>query len=154
MKMKFINLFIILVAIVAFASISISTPAFGQDKYSVSGEISFQEEKGQLCVWLRTQEEHELFSKPATPARILIIKPTPQQLQTKKASFKFVAVPKGSYSIFCLQDLNGNGKQDRSPQTGRPTETHRYSVPVIWHAQWDEIKFEVDKDVSGIEIKF
>ena len=133
---------------------AISTSAYGQENFTVSGEISFQEEKGQLFILLRTQEEHELWSKPAIPARILIIKPNQQQLQAKKVTFKFVAVPKGSYCIFCFQDLNENGKQDRSPQTGEPTEPQRYSGPVIWHAQWDEIKFEVDKDVSGIEIKF
>ena len=143
-----------LVLIWGFIFFTISTSAYGQENFTISGEISFQEEKGQLCVWLRTKEEHEQSGKPATPARILIIKPTPQQLQVKKVTFKFVAVPKGSYCIFCLQDLNGNGKEDRSPQTGLPTEQHRYPGPEVWHVQWDDIKIEVDKDISGIEIKF
>ena len=134
---------------------AISASAYGQENFTVSGEISFQEEKGQLCVWLRTQEEHEEWSKPATPARILIIKPTPQQLQAKKVTFKFVAVPKGSYCIFCLQDLNGNGILDHSPETGIPIESYSYSGPVsLFRAGWDDIKFIVDKDVSGIEKKF
>jgi len=134
---------------------AISTSAYGQENFTVSGEISFQEEKGQLCVWLRTQEEHEQRSKPVTPGRILIIKPTPQQLQAKKVTFKFVAVPKGSYCIFCLQDLNGNGKFDHSSETGLPVESYSYSGPsLLFLAGWDDIKFNVDKDVSGIEIKF
>ena len=133
---------------------AISTSAYGQETYTVSGEISFHEEKGQLFVYLRNQEEHEQFGKPATPERILIIKLNQQQLQTKKVKFKFAAVPKGSFSIFCFQDLNENGKQDRSPQTGIPLEPHAYSGPATFFGQWDDIKFEVDRDISGIEIKF
>jgi uncharacterized protein (DUF2141 family) len=144
----------VLILILSFI-FAFSISAYGQENYTVSGEISFQEEKGQLCVWLNTQEEYEQRSKPVTPARILIIKPNPQQLQDKKVTFKFVAVPKGSYCIRCLQDLNGNGILDHSPETGIPIESYRYSGQVsLFLAGWDDIKFQVDKDISGIEIKF
>ena len=133
---------------------AISTSAYGQENFTVSGEISFQEEKGQLCVWLRNLDEHDFYLKPAAPARSLIIIPNQQQLQAKKVTFKFVAVPKGFYCIFTFQDLNGNGIQDHSPQTGLAIEPYRFSGPPNPYRNWDDMKFEVDKDISGIEIKF
>ena len=46
---------------------AISTSAYGQENFTVSGEISFQEEKGQLCVWLRNQDEHDLYLDAIQP---------------------------------------------------------------------------------------
>ena len=133
---------------------AISTSAYGQESFTVSVEISFQEEKGQLYVSLRTQEEHELFIKPATPAGSLIIKPNQQQLQAKKVTFKFVDVPGGTYCIYCLHDLNKNGKMDRVPKTGLPTEPYGYSGPLFFgKAMWEDVSFKVEKNISGIKIK-
>ncbi|MBW2440973.1 MAG: DUF2141 domain-containing protein [Deltaproteobacteria bacterium] len=132
---------------------AISTSAYGQEIFTVSGEISFQEEKGEFLVYLKTQEELEERGEPALPSRSLVIKPNPQQLQAKKVTFKFVAVPKGFYCILCVQDLNKNGKLDYSAQTGIPIEPLGYSGQAFFHGQWEDIKFEVDKDISGIEIK-
>jgi len=132
---------------------AISTFAYGQEKFTVSGEINFHEEKGEFLVWLKTQEEHEDRGKPTLPGRSLVIKPSPQQLKAKKFTFKFVEVPKGSYCIHCLQDSNKNGKWDHSPETFIPIEPYGYSGPTYFgSAQWDDIKFKVDKDISGIEI--
>ena len=132
---------------------AISTFAYGQQKFTLSGEINFREEKGEFLVWLKTQEEHENREKPIPPGRSLIIKPSPQQRMAKKFTFKFVDVPKGSYGIHCLQDSNKNGKWDHSPETYIPIEPYAYSGPAYFgFAQWDDIKFEVDKDITGIEI--
>lgn len=134
---------------------AISTSAYGQENFTVSGEISFQEEKGQLCVWLKTQEEFENRIEPRVPSRGLTIKPNPQQLKAKKVTFKFVDVPKGIYGISCIQDFNQNRLVDHSPETGLPIEPYGYSGPAYFGpAQWEDIKFNVDQDVSGIEIKF
>jgi hypothetical protein len=51
--------------------IAISTAADGPKQCSVSGEIRFNGEKGQVIVWLLTQDEYESRIKPATPARCL-----------------------------------------------------------------------------------
>ena len=93
---------------------AISTSAYGQEKFTVSGEISFHEKRGEIHVWLKTQEELEQRAEPAPPARSLVIKPSPQQLKAKKVTFKFVDVPEGSYCIVCFHDLNKNGKLDYS----------------------------------------
>jgi len=131
---------------------AISISAYGQEKFTVSGEINFLEEKGEILVWLNTQEELEK-KEPAPPARSLTIKPSPQELKAKKVTFKFVDVPKGIYCIHCIQDFNKNGKVDHSPETGFPIEPYGYSGPAFFGpAQWADIKFEVDKDISGIDI--
>ena len=133
----------------------ISTTAYGQEEFAVSGEINFHEEKGVIHVWLKTQEEYETRSEPTLPARRLTIKPNPQQLKAKKVSFKFSDVPKGVYCIASIQDFNKNRKVDHSPETGMPIEPYGYSGPACFGpAQWEDIKFNVDKDISGIEIKF
>ena len=136
---------------------AISTFAYGQEKFTVSGEVKFPKRKGEIHVWLKTQEELEKRDEPAPPARNLMIKPSTQELQAKKVTFKFVDVPKGTYCIVCIQDLNKNGKLDYSGSSlgGRfPMEPVGYSGPsFLGPGQWSGIKFEVDKDISGIEIE-
>ena len=134
---------------------AIFTSAYGQENFTVSGEISFHEEKGQILVWLKTQEEFEKRIEPRIPSRSLTVKPNPQQLKAKKVAFKFVDIPKGIYGIYCIQDFNKNGKLDHSAETVMPIEPYGYSGPAYFGpAQWEDIKFNVEKDVSGIEIKF
>ena len=63
-------------------------------------------------------------------------------------------VPEGKYCIRCIHDLNSNGKMDLVPNVGIPAEPHAYSGEWTWEAWWEDVSFDVDKDVSGIEIKF
>ena len=137
---------------------AISSFAYAQENFTVSGKIIFHEEKGEIHIWLKTQEEYEKRANPASPARSLVIKPSPQQLKAKEVTFEFVDVPKGIYCVVCIQDLNKNGEMDYSMAPfGRkiPLEPYGYSGPAyVGPAQWDDIKFEVDKDISGVEIKF
>ena len=136
---------------------AISTSAYGQEKFAVSGEINFHEEKGQIYVWLKTQEEYEKRVEPTLPARSLLIKPNLQQLKAKKVTFKFVDVPEGSYCIVCFHDLNKNGKldyPDGARGTKPPIEPYDYSGMVYFGpGQWGDIKFKVDKDITGIELR-
>lgn len=62
-------------------------------------------------------------------------------------------VPAGDYVIRCFQDLNKNGKLDfvEGGPHQRPDEPwglYRYS----WLIDWDDCKFRVDKDITGIKI--
>ena len=134
---------------------TVSTISYSQEKFAVSGEVKFPEKKGAIIIMLLTQEE---FTKeePATPERKLMIKPDSQQLKAKKVSFKFVDVPKGTYAIYCIQDLNENGERDYiGGSTGFrwPQEPAGYSGPTFLGVNWSDVKFEVDKDISGIEIE-
>ena len=145
---------LISITMIFFISLSISTLSFGQDKYSVSGEIIFHEEQGEFQVWLRIQDEVEIGLKSAPPPeRILLIKPTLDQLKAKKVTFKFVGIPAGNYCIYCLHDLNKNGELDRVPSTGFPAEPYGYSGQLAFgKPMWEDVRFKVDKDVSGIKI--
>ena len=138
-----------------------STSAYSQDKFSVSGQVKFPKREGVIYVRLLTQNEHENIKTP-TAERNLMIKPDAQQLKAKKVPFQFVDVPKGTYAISCIQDLNENGEMDYIDDAlGRkiPTEPSGSSAATRFlgffagGANWSDIKFEVDKDISGIEIE-
>ncbi len=139
-----------------------SALAFAEETFTVSGEVKFPKGEGEIYVSLKTQEEFEKRGEPASPARSLMIKPSPQQLKAKKVTFNFVDVPKGIYGIVCMQDLNKNGKMDyvQGVFTKIPIEPFGYSGQRflgfevdLEAARWDDVKFEVDKDISGIEIR-
>ena len=134
---------------------AISTSAYGQELYTVAGEINFHEETGEFQVQLKTEHELENAVKTIPPSRNLLIKPNSNQLKAKKVTFKFVDVPAGTYCIYCLHDLNKNGKMDRVPETGLPAEPYGYSGPLVFgKAMWEDVSFKVDKNISGIKIKF
>ena len=135
---------------------AVSTISYSQEKFTVSGEVKFPKRKGVIILTLKTQEEFEK-REPAPPERKLVIKLDAQQLKAEKVPFKFVDVPKGTYAISCIQDLNENGELDYMDGAfGRkvPTEPYGFSGPLLLgEGHWSNVKFEVDKDVSGIEIE-
>ena len=144
----------VLMTILGFV-FAISTSAHGQELFTVSGEINFHEEMGEFQVQLKTEYELENAVTTIPTSRNLLIKPNANQLKAKKFSFKFVDVPAGTYSIYCLHDLNKNGKMDRVPETGFPTEPFTYSGMLLYGTgMWEDLSFKVDKNVGGIEIKF
>ena len=166
MKNNPVNPLIVIIAIILFASISISTLAFGQDNYSVSGEITYWWKEGQIVVWLITKEERDIDKKLLPQKRTLKIEldsQSTQEVQDKKVdaetvSFKFVDVPKGTYGIICILDKNKNGELDYpegfEPGTIPPLELYAFSRPKSWgRGSFDDFKFDVNKDVSGLKIE-
>ena len=143
----------LMIGIVFFCAAS--TVSYSQEKFSISGEVKFPKKKGVIILMLNTQEEFEDRESPP-PERKLMIKPDAQQLKAKKVSFKFADVPKSSYAIRCFQDLNENGEMDymEASSIRHPTEPYGFSGPNIpMGIVWSEAKFEVDLDISGIEIE-
>ncbi|MGD9032365.1 MAG: DUF2141 domain-containing protein [Desulfobacteraceae bacterium] len=128
--------------------------AYAEDKFTVSGEVTFPKRKGEIHVELKTQEEYEK-GKQVPEDRRMMIKLSAQQLKSKKASFEFVNVPAGDYLITCFQDLNKNGKIDFSISSfgehigDEPWGCYR---PLGWPSSWDTSKFKVDKNIAGIKI--
>ena len=166
MKKKSINGLLIAVVLTFFTLTAIPTSAFGQDKFSVSGEITYWWKEGQIIVWLLTKEERKIDKKLVPKARSLKIELGSQNTQegakkkvkAETVTFEFVDVPKGTYGILCILDMNKNGKLDYpegfDPGTIPPTEPYAYSGPKSWGtAPWDDFKFNVDKDVSGLKIQ-
>jgi len=166
MKNKSVTRFIVIITIILFKSISFSTLAFGQNKYSVSGEITYWWKEGQIIVWLITEEERDIDKKLLPKKRTLIIdldSQSVQDVQDKKVdaetvTFKFVDVPKGTYGIICILDKNKNGELDYpegfEPGTIPPLELYAHSVPKSWgRMSFDDFKFDVNKDLSGLKIE-
>ena len=133
--------------------------AYAEDKFTVSGGVTFSKD-ADIHLFLKTQNEEE--KGETTPSsRTVIIRPTTEQKKAKRASFNFIAVPKGAYIIRCFQDVNGNGKLD----LGDPTEPAairdrdmRVSLEPeglyksSWPFDWDRSKFQVNRDITGIKI--
>ncbi len=126
--------------------------AHAQQTFTVSGEVTFPRD-GDIYIELRTQAEQAKDEKPLPP-HLLTIKLTPEQRKANRASFKFVSVPRGNYCIKAFQDTNKNGELDfvevsRLPAPIEPNGFYRPSWPVTW----DNIKFEVDRDITEIKIE-
>jgi len=166
MKKKSIHPLLAAVVIVAFALTTLFSSAYGQDKFSVSEEITYWWKEGQIIVWLLTKEERKKNKELVPQARTLKIELSSQDTQegeekkikAETVTFKFVDVPKGTYGIFCILDTNKNGKLDYpegfGPGTVRPIEPYAYSGPKSWGpSPFDDFKFNVDKDISGLKIQ-
>lgn len=135
---------------------TVSTFAYAQEKFNVSGEVTFPKKKGEIYIKLLTQQEFEKdMSTP--PERSLILKPSPQQLKAKRVAFKFVDVPMGRYCIYSFQDLDKSGERDSEAilQFGWPKEPLGTFKPssLITGREWSTLEFTVDKDISDIEIE-
>lgn len=145
---------IIIFILVCFFVVATGMQTFAGDKCSVSGIVHFRDAEGQFIVRLMTFDEFD-NSRKSPNERILILTPSQQELDSKIIAFKFTDVPKGKYSVYCLHDLNSNGEMDRVPNVGIPSEPYGFSGPLAFgKAMWEDVSFDVDKDVSGIEITF
>ena len=69
-----------------------------------------------------------------------------------KVSFKFKSMPKGTYCIVGYQDENNNGKVDfENYSINEPWETYK-EKPIVG-VTWDQIKFDLEENISGIKIQ-
>jgi uncharacterized protein (DUF2141 family) len=124
--------------------------AFSQDGYKISGEVQYAGTKN-IYVCLHNQETWPNAMKELPPAPYTIIT---KSNQSGRANFAFSSVPRGDYIIFVFIDDNDNGKLDRDTM-GYPTELLRAFKPSLsGHANWNDQKFTVDKDITGLSIQF
>lgn len=129
----------------------VSSFAYAEEKYSISGSVYFQRDAG-IYINLVTRESFLNRLEPLPPPFGIYIKLAPEQRKAKRVPFKFEGIPKGNYFIVSFQDLNKNEKLDRD-NTGWPLEPFGTYKTVEFALQWDNVKFLVDKDITGIEIK-
>jgi uncharacterized protein (DUF2141 family) len=124
--------------------------AFSQDGYKISGEVQYVGAKN-IFVCLYNQETWPNYIKELPPVHYTIIT---KSNQSGKANFAFSGVPKGDYVIVVFIDENDNGIRDRDTM-GWPTEPSRIFKPSsTGHANWNDCKFLVDKDITGLSIQF
>ena len=69
-----------------------------------------------------------------------------------KVSFTFDNIPKGTYCVFTYQDVNMNGEVDfEGVYINEPWGSHKHTPrPCVF---WGEIKFDLEKDITGIKIE-
>ena len=123
-----------------------------EETFSVSGEISIID-KGDIHIGIYTQEDwSNVRDKTPSPPYFQIINLNPEQIKTEKVPFEFQDIKRGTYCIHVYQDVNQNGKIDRKFM-GTLDEPHGYyRSPEDW-VSWNDMKFEVDKDIADIEIQ-
>lgn len=84
--------------------------SYGQEKFSVSGELGFLRDGDMYIGLYRLEEWKDRRVKP--PHLFLCLKPGSEHKKVSKVPFKFDEVEGGIYGNYAFQDVNGNGKQD------------------------------------------
>ena len=133
-----------------------STFAYAEEKFTVSGEVTIQYDyDGDIYICLLTMEEfrvllipgHELSQSPCK-----VIQMNTDLKKAGKVSFTFDNIPKGTYCVFTYQDVNMNGEVDRKGYDfNEPWGSYKETIHRI--PPWGEIKFDLEKDITGIKIK-
>ena len=141
--------------VIAFAlamAFSATSLAFGQDKCTVSGEVVYSGDPNIYVCLLNSTTFAAAIGRQKElppPGFVQIVKAN----ASGKASFAFKDVPKGEYVVRVFADENNNGKFD-TDTSGFPLEPLSYYKPLKHgYDNWQDSKFGVDKDVTGIVVK-
>jgi len=69
-----------------------------------------------------------------------------------KVSFSFDNIPKGTYCVFTYQDVNMNGEVDfENYNINEPWGYYKGTMNNI--PSWGMVKFDLEKDITGITIE-
>jgi hypothetical protein len=134
------------------AVVVLGTPAYGEEKYSVSGIVTFTE--GEVVfVSLYTRDRFNDFrNRPLPPEPYTqVIELSPEQRKAGRAEFLFKGIPRGTYGVVAFREIRKNLKKDRSQYFKDPVSSYKM---IAFSGNWSDVKFEVHKDVRGIEIRF
>jgi len=128
--------------------------AYAEEKYTISGEVTFQYD-GNIYICLLTMEEFRDFNIPwhiLSESPCKVIQMNPDLKKAGKVSFTFDNVPKGTYCVLTYQDVNMNGEVDFENYTmNEPWGSYKEimtNIPV-----WGMVKFDLEKNITGITIK-
>ena len=129
--------------------------AYAQDKFEISGEVTFQYD-ADIYICLYTAETFKfMHERTPSPPYLQIIKLNPEIKKAGRASFKFVKIPKGTYGIIAFQETIKNEKFDIKPWFGvseEPFGCYKALAPEMSTPNWGAIKFDLDENITGIEI--
>ena len=127
-------------------------PVYGEEKYSVSGVLTFHEGEV-IFVSLYTLDRFKDFkNKPLPPEPYTqVIELSPEQKKAGRATFTFKGIPKGTYGVVAFRETKKNVKRDRNQYFKEPVSTYKM---ISFSGHWSDIKLEVNRDVGGIEIRF
>jgi uncharacterized protein (DUF2141 family) len=128
--------------------------ALAQENYTLSGEVTFRKD-GDIYICLLNMEGWRDFQTPGhelTAQKCKVIKMNADLKGAGKVSFEFNSVPKGTYCIVALQDVNNNGKVDFANYIiSEPWGSYKDYGGTDW--SWNNIKFDLEKDITGIKIQ-
>ncbi len=128
--------------------------AYGEDKFTVSGEVTFQYD-GDVYICLLTMEEFRDFNIPGhelSQSPCKVIQMNTDLKKVGKVSFTFDNIPKGTYCVFTYQDVNMNGKTDfENYALSEPWGSYKENIPNM--PVWGVVKFDLEKDITGIKIE-
>ena len=138
--------------VLALAVMALGAPAYGEEKYSVSGIVTFSE--GEVVfVSLYTQDRFNDFKNRPLPLEpyTQVIELSAEQRKAGRVEFLFKGIPRGTYGVVAFREIRKNLKKDRSQYFKDPVSSYKM---ISFSGNWSDIKFEVNKDVRGIEIRF
>jgi len=128
--------------------------AYAEEKFTISGEVTFQYDAN-IYICLLTMEEFRDFNKPRhrlSESPCKVIQMNADLKKAGKVSFTFDNVPKGTYCVFTYQDVNMNGEVDfENYNINEPWGSYKEIITAIPH--WETVKFDVEKDITGITIE-
>ena len=126
-----------------------------EENYSLSGDVTFSED-GDIYICVLTKEGFRDFQTPGhelTPQKCKVIKMNADLKGAGKVSFKFDSVPIGTYCIVALQDVNNNGMADFAQhRISEPLGSYKEGDPTL-ALPWDDVKFDLKKNITGIKIQ-
>ena len=129
--------------------------ALAEENYTLSGEVTFRK-NGDVYICLLNMEGWRDFHTPRhelSQLKCKFIKMNADLSGAGKVSFKFDSVPKATYCIVALQDVNNNGKVDfENYIISEPWGSYR-NLEIGSPVTWDNVKFDLEKDIAGIKIQ-
>ena len=129
--------------------------AYAEEKFTVSGEVTFQYD-GDIYICLLTMEEFQDFHSPRhelsqSPCKVIHM--NADLKKAGKVSFTFDNIPKGTYCVFTYQDVNMNGEVDiEAYDIDEPWRSYKEAF-IEGSPTWRKIKFDLMKDIAGITIE-
>ena len=126
--------------------------AYAEEKYTISGEVTFQYD-GDIYICLLTMEGFRDFNIPRhtlseSPCKVIHMNTALKK--AGKVSFTFNNVPKGTNCVFTYQDVNKNGDVDfENYIINEPWGSYKENISPVW----GKIKFDLEKDITGITIE-
>jgi uncharacterized protein (DUF2141 family) len=134
----------------------LSSVALAEENYAISGEVTFSED-GTIYICILTKEKFRDFHNPGydlSASQCKVQRMNADLKSTGIVFFKFDSVPKGTYCIVAYQDVNNNGKVDfKQHAISEPLGSYREFDPSLPAISWQYVKFDLEKDITGIKIQ-
>jgi len=128
---------------------------YAEEKCTISGEVTFQYD-GNIYICLLTMEEFRDFHLPRhklSQSPCKVIQMDTNLKKAGKVSFTFDNIAKGTYCIFTYQDVNMNGEVDfENYRINEPWGSYKEGAIGV-SATWGMVKFDLERDITGIKIE-